>query len=961
MPQQPDDVATTAGDGDKDVDATSAGDGAPIDEPTAEAKADTLWPIISALATRFGPVVGEPRTYVSFARMTGTAAFPVPVAIARLAELLNDAGDATVEVGIEDVQFWLQRRTLKAADGLAAIYGIVVDVDKKPLEVISEVEHAGTRLPTSHFETLNGFKLAYASDHPLPLSVFEEIAQRLTLAFDGGDPASWHASQGQRLPKCLKTTEQGVVRVEHVAYMANAAPVTLVPSSIPFPRRVVRELGGWSPSEHERAIIRNHLEALGIAVPTTPGTSLGATCPERREHDSRCCYVNVRDDGSIHITCLAGHDGRGQLHWSEQALFKLAGGEAGIDDVALDPLNDLPVTWASRKFVKYRLREWPSDQRDAAVDVWMRERARCEARNKDAEDLLLSVYRDRIHGDRQFGAVEVYFAHLDHDLAYDDRAGRQNFLNCTKAGPTAKANLHECLSTAAWTVVEGEDDDGPAWLKGWLPETSSLMNKIIAGHRAALRVTGVPVLTRYDLPIAHVSESWDLEPRTNVITGVVPFKFPEGVIGVDALEFFLRLFRNRRLPVASENDAKLLVACIASPLLRHIGVGQLGIYWFVGPPGEGKDYLAEMAAGIWEVINPHRTRCKFDLNLTDDLEIKRSFAMAKGAVYARAKEAGKRIGMVEQLIRLSGTDMVSARDLWKGEFNLPNAFTYVADSAEDIPDRKEISRRTVVITVSDTAPSVSKGVVLDEVRAAAPGLLLNLKQLVESQSAESYRHQANTGTRPLIPVALARLLGATLPEVTGQDLTDIFEAMRDFVKTPAAKEEGERERKKALERPNKESIEAKTLPHYRLSFFIDQTKDQAGNRDLFSPYGNKAEQLKNRIVRESGYAEVRSEKVPFLTVLLGATEYAFKLERANRNFILMPKSEFESRMKAVSNAQHAAEAAPSTQVATTMQPVPSTQAAGDTIPSDSTEPAAQDEPATSFTTDELLGASGQSS
>ncbi|MDC0749959.1 hypothetical protein [Polyangium mundeleinium] len=874
---------------------TSAIDGTDACSPRTGGEA--LAEIVAQHAQIYAPSpdTSAPTTCVSFGRMHSDVTFPMVVEVPRIAELLNNVADAAVAMGLHDVQFWLQQRTNKAG-APETIHGAVVDVDVLTADILGEVERAGMPMPAAYFQTLNGYKLVYPLDSAISAELFEQIAKRLTLGFEGGDPGSWSVSQGQRLPKCIKTTARGQVSVDFKAQLANPIPLTSDISSVPFPRRVMRALGGWSPAPADREKIRDYLIEMGIPAPESPGHALYAACPVSDEHDSKCCYVNVDDIGAVSMTCLGGHAGEGRKYWSEANLLMLAGGDAAVGEAIFDPFKHLPVTWAARELFEYKLRDWPASLRHAAFDVWVREKARLEAKVPAALDVTLDVYKRRLLGDREFGPVKPYFSEVEQKLAYDDAAGRRSFVNCKESGPSTKSNLHEAQATAAWTVCEEEKRDGSiVHVPGWAQTTSSLMNKSTIGQRAALRVLGVPTIMRYDLPVAHVQDGWGVEPRTKVITATKAFQFPAGVEEIPALEFFLKLFRDGRLPLASENDVHLFVACLAAPLLRDIGRGQLGIWWVIGPPGAGKDFLAEMCTGAWETVSTGPSRVSFDLNVTNDLETKRSFAAAEGAVYARAKEAGKRLGMIETLIQVAGTSTLTARGMKENERSIPNSFVILADSAEDLPDRREISRRTVMISVADMDDSISKGAVLDEVKKAAPGLLLNLKRIVESKPPEWYLRQTDTGSRLLIPVALARLLGATLPEVQGQDLSDIFEAMRDFITTPTAKDEGERERKKAMDRGAKESGEMKSLPSYRLSLFIDQMKGIAGYKELFATFGDKARSLATRIMRESGYAAVRTGKRQYLAVQIGSIEYAFKLTRNYRNFILVPKAEYESK------------------------------------------------------------------
>jgi len=935
--------------------ATAQAPGQEDSAPPRDRNDEHLAEIIALVSSRFtigagtgGAVQTVP---ISFARMHSEVTFSMEVEVRRIAELLNDVSDATVLMDLHDLQFWVQRRTSKSAQP-EAIHGVVVDVDVQVTDILAEIERAGIPMPAAYFPTLNGYKLIYIFAAAVDAAVCEQIAQRLTLALEGGDPASWNPSQGQRLPRCLKTSASGVVAVNFTAQLAN--PVALAPAveAVPFPRRILRRLGAWSPSPADRERIRDYLAELGIAAPEEPGHALYAACPVIEEHDTKCCYVNMRDGGAIDVTCLGGHGGEGKKHWAERELLLLAGGEAAAGDATFDPMRDLPVTWAAQELFEHKLRDWPKPLRDAAFETWIEEKARHEAGVIEAVGEARLIYSWRLEGDPAFGPVRLYFSEVEQRLAYHDPAERRYFVNCKEGGPSTKSNLHECQSTAAWTLIQEEKKDGTVeYVPGWAPTTSSLMNKSMVGQRSALRVLGVPAITHYDLPVAHVVNAWEVEPRTKVVTATLAFVFPSNTEEVSALDFFLGLFRAGRMPLATENDVRLFVACVAAPLLRDIGRGQLGIFWLIGPPGAGKDFLAEMVAAIWAAVSPHPLRVSFDLNITNDLEMKRSFAAAEGAVLARAKEAGKRVGMIETLIQIAGTNTLTARGMRENERSIPNSFVIVADSAEDLPDRREISRRTVMISVADMDDSVSKGAVLEEVKRAAPGLLLNLKRLVEAQPPEWYLRQADTGSRLLIPVALSRLLGATLPEVQGQDLSDIFEAMKDFIATPIAKEEGERERKKAIDRGNKESLEMKMLPSCRMSLFIDQMRGIAGYRELFATFGDKARTLTTRIMRESGYAAVRAGRVPYLGIKIGNIDYALKFTRSNRNFILVPIEDYE---KQVLSSARAAGSPPTTP----MQPMNT-----DAVPAQETEmpndvPSPSSASPSVFSDDDLLNTKG---
>jgi len=277
--------------------------------------------------------------------------------------------------------------------------------------------------------------------------------------------------------------------------------------------------------------------------------------------------------------------------------------------------------------------------------------------------------------------------------------------------------------------------------------------------------------------------------------------------------------------------------------------------------------------------------------------------------------------MVEALIRFAGTDMLPGRGLYKDEVAIPNVFTYVAESAEDLPDRREISRRTLVIKVSFIDDKISKGAILDEVRANAKGMIKYLKRLVETYPPEWYRQQTDTGSRPVVPVALAKLFGAVLPAVEGEDLSDVFDSMAEFVASPEATKHGEGELEKLkLRRAGKVSLEAKTLLSYSLAYFIDKMLERAGKSELFSPYAKKSKELINRIQRETEY-RVEHAQNGYMSVEARGKKYALRIEDGRR-FIFCLELDYLTRMAAARAAASAAAAPQGAPVAQIPVPAP---------------------------------------
>jgi hypothetical protein len=871
--------------------------------------------VAEACAATYAPQPGEPTTWISLGLLVSYVTLAYQIALSRLVDFINALGAATVTAGLLDVQFALAKRQGKGPKDLDALYGVIVDVDRPTTDILGEVERAGVPMPTFTFPTINGFKLAYATTQAVPLEVFREIAMSLTLALEGGDATSWEPAQMQRLPQCLKSTpDAGVVPVNVSATLTNAVPFNAKPGAVPFPFRGLTALACGLLGAADRGTIREYLEDRGTPAPDECGSALYDRCPITDVHDSRCCYVNVAADGEISAHCLGGHDGEGEKHWGESQLAALAGVATGANRVErFDPLRHLPVTRAAVQYIRFRLVSWQTPYVDAFVQLWMREWARREAQRlsemweTDVDPNLISdVHRQRLDGVHGLPPMISYYERAAGKLVHDDPSGRALPVT-SKQGPNLKANAIELKSTGLWTLM-------PVFVRGvlagfesgWCTDAVSLLHTAAVGHAHVLARYGVAAMTTYALPVAHVGESWAIHPGTFHIEAVTVRQTFLDVEEVEALGFFVELWSAGRLPLATENDVKLFVMLLATPLLRHIAPGQLGVTWFVGPPGSGKDFLAEMARIIWEACGPGHARVSFEINLAGDLELKRSLEMAAGCIFARAKEAGKRPGMAESLIRLAGTDTFSVRGLYKDEVTVSNTFTFVAESSEDLPDRREISRRTTIITVSFMSESNPKGEVLENVRANSKGIIKNLQRLVESQPRDWYLLQTDTGSRPLVPVALARLLGATLPAVEGEDLAEVYEAMVAFIESSEGKEEGPRQLAIMKNRSDKVSFEAKSLPSHRLAFFIDTMAQKPGNAELFSPYARKSRELVNRIKRESEYRTAVSEH-GYMPVDVRGKRYALRLEDGRR-FILVPQLEYLTKLK---DAREAATRTPS--------------------------------------------------
>jgi len=615
----------------------------------------------------------------------------------------------------------------------------------------------------------------------------------------------------------------------------------------------------------------------------------------------------------------------------------IAPGSALSPEERLDPVLDLEVTWATIEYLDQQFRKAFADEPranvlvEAAIDVWLNAQAHCEvelwiqeAAAAGAENPtpptpaeFLTLYRQRLHGIDGAGAFR---------LMYDIEAKRLRLL--TTEGATSllvkgeslslRAHFHEVTSTAAYTIG---GTAVPAVIL--CTQVVSLFNKALIGHTGCLRELGISKIQRYEHPVSFVNEGFAVDPQNKIITAIQTGKIGKADPTFDVVQYFLGLFRAGQLPLASESDVRRYLMAIAAPFLRHIAPGLLGVFWFTGTAGAGKDFMNEMVSSIWQTGSSGQVATKFDLNCHDDLELKRSFSQATNAVYCRVKEVGKRPDLVNHLIRLAATDAISARGMRQDEFLMANRFVYLADSLEDLPTRKEVARRTVFVEVARVmGTQVNLGALHAEVLGHSADIIASLKRMVESHPAEWYLQHENVGLRPVGQVALADLFAVDLPEVAGRNLDDLFDAFFQYVARPDVADEGEMNRRNARRKDGKEMG---IFRNYRLPHFKDVMRKVDGFGQLFHDFPS-ARSIELALQRELDYANVARGRVPYVRVEHGGRAYAFKLVRENRNFILEPELKFCDAMGIAPIGPVAAEAGDSLRQAEDSVPLARTPA-----------------------------------
>ncbi len=406
---------------------------------------------------------------------------------------------------------------------------------------------------------------------------------------------------------------------------------------------------------------------------------------------------------------------------------------------------------------------------------------------------------------------------------------------------------------------------------------------------------GLPVLHNFALPIAFKNDDCTIDPPTKCLHIIRTARMREGDPGFDALEFFTNLQRKGMIPLATEEDVPRYLMATASPLVRDIAPGLLGVYVFEGPSGSGKEYMIVTIQDTWENSILIPATVSFEIHDVDDLEQNRTFyAAAKSAIYLRAIEAGKSIEKINALIRYSTSKYVTARGMQMSPCQVLNRFTYFADTVEGLPERKEVSRRTAIIGTRHIDPAVSKGEVRQKIVDNAASIVRYLKTKVESQPREWFLNQRHTQDRQVAQAALAKLFGAQLHEVTSGSTEELFEHVLTYV-NEHGKEEGKAQLAKGKLRGGKDGKEVTLFPSYDLNHLIDSMKGQVGAQQFFKQHGT-TRSIEMFLKREANYHGVEINQAPYLRVVIDGTPYAFKLIKGKRNFVLEKEIEFCNKL-----------------------------------------------------------------
>ena len=285
-----------------------------------------------------------------------------------------------------------------------------------------------------------------------------------------------------------------------------------------------------------------------------------------------------------------------------------------VAEILLTALT-LPVTWAAVEWIRARAQEHTLDK-DLAVHYWLLAKAHEEqkvlrsalpaALPVPSLDAFLQVYSLRLNGSDDAGWFRLMFDRDYNGLLLETKGSRPVPIEYEGSFPPLQACRQEWNSTAANRLMPARQDKAVVVARAVDPAFKSDFNKAAQGVTACLGRLGIPIVVRYQLPVAFVEDSVEVDPDTRCVTITRGCQVPPGSANLDAQEYFLDLFREGRLPLASEDEVLKYLMLLTAPLLRDLAPGQLGAYWFGGTSGSGKDFLAELAIAGWGALRADR-------------------------------------------------------------------------------------------------------------------------------------------------------------------------------------------------------------------------------------------------------------------------------------------------------------------------------------------------------------------
>ncbi len=528
-------------------------------------------------------------------------------------------------------------------------------------------------------------------------------------------------------------------------------------------------------------------------------------------------------------------------------------------------LRDIRLTAGGARHIEIALSSagYTPSQIESVKILWLRAHER--AAGADLK-LWSPVFGRRLRGLDGSPGLEVLFDANQRALCFLTAGARAPVRIPLRAGQALSSKQHadELHALDAHELVVTPE----ARFIGLIDRHPTLVLKALADDPHAQSRLGIARVSRPLFPAAFQEARATRDPSTGLLTREEIVELPP-VGDLDVVGYFDQLRLERRLPLASTEAVRRFVMMIASPLLREVYSGALlGIYWITGPAGAGKEFCISIARAIWESVAVPGARAVVELRDASGAEDRKTIATAASAVYAQAREAGKHAtSFLDHLIRMTGSSTLSVRGNYRDELELPNRLTFIADSAESVPDRREISRRTTVIEVDRIEEGFPSVAIRSEVAAMGPRIVASLKAMIESSGLDLAAIVSPEG-RPHGQMFLSQLLGATPDKVEGEDLTPIFLAMVAYARrTPGHTYPAT---------PNSPKI-ASTRPNYDGSHFVETMREEPGFQVLFK-HLSTAKNLERRILREvpNYRKEVVLGQADYIEVLVDGRRYAFR-------------------------------------------------------------------------------------
>lgn len=533
-----------------------------------------------------------------------------------------------------------------------------------------------------------------------------------------------------------------------------------------------------------------------------------------------------------------------------------------------------PLSWVVLELVRLNAEpRWGS--RAAASVVRAFAIAHIVAHLKRADEI--ATWRDRVDGPWQsllqyaksyVNRLQVEEATLKTSpplrIAFDVASGRlssvtstyalENWLEREPEGVLMKRFDSEAAPTVAVRELKlGKGKDAPWVLRLTFVPVAGVSSQRVRGSKETRVRMGIPDVNFHQYPVAHETTSLVLEEAEGDFVAARYTRVPEPSIAqertteqatalTDPVAWMVGLYRRGGTPFRAEGDVRRFCMLVAAPLLRKACAGRLPAFLLEGPSGSGKGLSKDALFAAWNAAKAPGapSECYLDFGSDDPHELNLKYATMGPRTFVSMTEIAK-AGMADSLIRLTERETVSARAHHGSPMEIPNAFVYIADAVEGLPERVEVNRRVVRIQMRNGRRTGEGLTVLGEVapdgaafvpaefvrtlRELGPYLIEGFRRQLDGRGERFLEEASNDSGRSAASVALAELCGVPLDVVSGGDLLEYWNLMVDLtIGTRVTQTNGMSHLVRVEARPGgaKDGLLAKRFGKYSLAALLKQ-------------------------------------------------------------------------------------------------------------------------------------------